>query len=980
MDDHFHSSLKELRLQLDLMNSRTASILNKSRQHSNMLTNDIGEGVLSPSVTADNLQQIKHIGATVGTLARNQEDRFQALEHQLNALSNKLDDIILDNPQFTPPESSNSSDSASSRSDSASISSQHSTMPRSPRVEMAPATVADVGGYFCPNCPQHGHSGQQYISDVSSFVSRVNRTLRTRSIANIEVFLRGSALRWFHINLRADGTHVFDMFNGDFALDAFCDSLIRLFGVPESLVSTVNIETLPPTSSWKRSALIEDYIFPALEYLRLQENLFSSDSGVNIAVSKALALYNQSFGFCTVSPEVFGCKAYSEIQDGMDLLFTLGDLRRSELEQKLNRFLRKDHQIDAASTEVTTGDSEKGHLVYSKVQQNSVLASTNNPDCKISTLTPAGSHDNHLQHRPTTKAEVQPESSTLDMHGGVEIEVADSVANAIGLYPPAPTAESCPASPIASFQDSSNNLDLASQTNNTFEEKSIAVAMQTEKEIHTHQRSDSSRPDDEMSDVSKDDSIYSCFSEVPPPGDINIWLRPCRSAAQVNPNIRKTPSEWAQWLDAQCEKDPSSKQYPPLLFSYSVSDDKPMTYKRFGDVLLYTPGPETDCPVRESDASSKAIKTAFGQESAKTKATLNETSLFQAPDDKQMGLKEDDSAPEAGSLDIPEGADNCLTGLTFVFTGRFEHISREEVQNLVKRYGGIVAPAPNKKVDYVVLGAGAEPKKLAVIKKRNLRVIDKRDLFALISRLPARTYPVLETKKEAKRLKKAAEKIVTTSATPDQQHNSNPTATSGHQPLQQLSQQQQQLILPTPRYFPIGPQAKAFLNGFKVFPPTSVNPKTLERENHRDRIMATLTGLVAMQEDSVGRFQESHGKISQLEAAGQTADLDLVSARDAARKDLDDAKSKIDTIRIGNENNRCAWADKSAPPHVPKTPVAGPNNVCFRPHPRKTQLVTNEKTKNEDKDRYRFGDLVRELGYDDSGREWECYKRLWKTC
>ena len=191
MDDHFHSSLKELMLQLDLMNSRTASILNKTRQHSNMLTNDTGEGGLSPSVTADNMQQIKHIGATVGTLARNQEDRFQALEHQLNALSDNLDDIILENPQFTPPESSNSSDSASSRSGSASISSQHSTVPRSPCVDMAPATVDDIGGYFCPNCPQHGHSGQQHISDVSSFVGRVKRTLRTKSITNIEIFLRG---------------------------------------------------------------------------------------------------------------------------------------------------------------------------------------------------------------------------------------------------------------------------------------------------------------------------------------------------------------------------------------------------------------------------------------------------------------------------------------------------------------------------------------------------------------------------------------------------------------------------------------------------------------------------------------------------------------------------------------------------------------------------------------------------------------------
>jgi DNA-binding HxlR family transcriptional regulator len=93
MGDHFHNSLQELRQQLDLMNSRTASILNKSRQHNNMLTHDSSTVGQPPSVTTDNMQQIKHIGATVGTLAKQQEDRFQKLEHQLDLLTDQLDDL-----------------------------------------------------------------------------------------------------------------------------------------------------------------------------------------------------------------------------------------------------------------------------------------------------------------------------------------------------------------------------------------------------------------------------------------------------------------------------------------------------------------------------------------------------------------------------------------------------------------------------------------------------------------------------------------------------------------------------------------------------------------------------------------------------------------------------------------------------------------------------------------------------------------------
>lgn len=107
--DDFHKSLQQLRLQLDLMNKRTASILDKSHQHSNKVTHNSSQVGHFTSAMADNAQQIKHIGATVGALARQQEDGFQRLEHQLNLLSDKLDDLALTDPQFTPPESSTSS-------------------------------------------------------------------------------------------------------------------------------------------------------------------------------------------------------------------------------------------------------------------------------------------------------------------------------------------------------------------------------------------------------------------------------------------------------------------------------------------------------------------------------------------------------------------------------------------------------------------------------------------------------------------------------------------------------------------------------------------------------------------------------------------------------------------------------------------------------------------------------------------------------
>ena len=91
----------------------------------------------------------------------------------------------------------------------------------------------------------------------------------------------------------------------------------------------------------------------------------------------------------------------------------------------------------------------------------------------------------------------------------------------------------------------------------------------------------------------------------------------------------------------------------------------------------------------------------------------------------------------AGPVDLPEGAENCLAGLTFVFTGLLNTLGRDKGQELVKRYGGKTMVTPSKKTSFVVVGADAGPKKLETIKQHNLKTIDEQGLFELIRRLPA---------------------------------------------------------------------------------------------------------------------------------------------------------------------------------------------------------------------------------------------------
>ncbi|TLD05456.1 uncharacterized protein PgNI_09754 [Pyricularia grisea] len=132
----------------------------------------------------------------------------------------------------------------------------------------------------------------------------------------------------------------------------------------------------------------------------------------------------------------------------------------------------------------------------------------------------------------------------------------------------------------------------------------------------------------------------------------------------------------------------------------------------------------------------------------------------------QAGGGNSGAPPAAGSIELPEGQEDCLSGLTFVFTGLLKTIGREEAQALVKRYGGKVTGAPSGKTSFVVLGDDAGPSKLAKIKQHGLKTIDEVGLFHLISTLPAHGGSGLGAEKarekreaEAEKVKQAAEEM-----------------------------------------------------------------------------------------------------------------------------------------------------------------------------------------------------------------------------
>ncbi|KKA30133.1 hypothetical protein TD95_001993 [Thielaviopsis punctulata] len=112
--------------------------------------------------------------------------------------------------------------------------------------------------------------------------------------------------------------------------------------------------------------------------------------------------------------------------------------------------------------------------------------------------------------------------------------------------------------------------------------------------------------------------------------------------------------------------------------------------------------------------------------------------------------------PMAGTAEIPEGEEECLSGLTFVFTGVLQTISRDDCQALVKKHGGKVTGQPSTKTSYVVLGDDAGPSKLKKIRECGIKTISEEGLFELIRRLPA--YGGSGKGAEKAREKKEAEK------------------------------------------------------------------------------------------------------------------------------------------------------------------------------------------------------------------------------
>ena len=86
--------------------------------------------------------------------------------------------------------------------------------------------------------------------------------------------------------------------------------------------------------------------------------------------------------------------------------------------------------------------------------------------------------------------------------------------------------------------------------------------------------------------------------------------------------------------------------------------------------------------------------------------------------------------PKGPKADAAKGK---LAGITFLFTGALESLSRDEAKNMVETEGGSAATGISKKVDYVV--AGKEPgTKFTKAKELGIKIIGEEEFKRMLGR------------------------------------------------------------------------------------------------------------------------------------------------------------------------------------------------------------------------------------------------------
>ncbi|CAG0921332.1 unnamed protein product, partial [Notodromas monacha] len=163
-----------------------------------------------------------------------------------------------------------------------------------------------------------------------------------------------------------------------------------------------------------------------------------------------------------------------------------------------------------------------------------------------------------------------------------------------------------------------------------------------------------------------------------------------------------------------------------------------------------------------------------------------------------------------GTKTVPEGTENCFQGLSFVITGVMESLTREEMEEIVKKHNGKVVHSVSRNTSYVVVGEEPGPSKMKKAETCKTKLLTEDEFLDLIvtcsESVPKSPPPKSEGTKKSKKRKRAEDDVIP--ATPkmskksenvineakDSSRNEKSSSSSGSRKLEQISPTEKEIV------------------------------------------------------------------------------------------------------------------------------------------------------------------------------------------
>ncbi|ORX49128.1 DNA replication factor C, large subunit [Hesseltinella vesiculosa] len=151
-----------------------------------------------------------------------------------------------------------------------------------------------------------------------------------------------------------------------------------------------------------------------------------------------------------------------------------------------------------------------------------------------------------------------------------------------------------------------------------------------------------------------------------------------------------------------------------------------------------------DTPVKTTSRKRTKAKQIKDEQDDDFKPTHDNDDVAPEPADEKPAKKPSGRAaffamknratPQAlGSRPRPNGQPGCLNNMAFVITGEFETLTRNEIEEIVKTYGGRTTGAVSGKTNFLLFGRGAGESKSAKAKKLGVKVLEEDGFYDLIN-------------------------------------------------------------------------------------------------------------------------------------------------------------------------------------------------------------------------------------------------------